>query len=362
MPPLNAATSAPDDKEGIIVRDRWGRPLLVPAGGDATNSLAEPDAAGRVPYTRASSLADYASGVKTGLEVWKRRLVARGVAEREDIAGMIAALPPLGEGKQYASANKATNELLDGYMEQALDHAGGNHGADRGTAIHAFTTREGGLFPPERMKADIEAFRAEVARRGWMILDEEAFVACDALWTAGTFDCLIDIGDRIVVGDKKTGKPHHDDACVQLSIYSHSDLYLVDGEGVQRTALAHYVESTYHKPFDPDLGIYIHINDGCTMTGLDLSYGFQVAKLAADVRNARLGKNKEHFYSEIPEKVEASAEAEDEDELTSAKALQVIFGIEDRNALQEYMATIPKDTSGMEKIVRAANARWAELA
>src|SRR6478752_2935322 len=62
--PMNDPTPAPVD----FFRDQWGRPLVVPAGGDRPR-----------PYTRSSSAAKTIEDTYN-LEMWARRNVAFGMA------------------------------------------------------------------------------------------------------------------------------------------------------------------------------------------------------------------------------------------------------------------------------------------
>lgn len=335
-----------------VRRDRYGRPLLIPR--DPEGSLAPPAADGRVPYTRASGLADYASGTKTGLETWKRRLAARGVAEREDLAGMIAALPPLGEGKEYAQANKATNALLDEYVESALEHAGAHHKANYGTAIHAFTVQNAGLFPPERMQADIAAYEAELERLEITPLADEIFVANDGLWAAGTFDHLYRLKDgRVVVGDKKSGIPHLVDTAVQLSVYSSADFYDVATD--ERMTMEEFVAENFGGPYDPSVGLHVSIpaqQGTCKITMLDLDEGYQLAMRAAFCRTARLASSEARFIVPLEEAAESKP---DEDYKASIQKLMTRFDVE------QFVNALPEPVRSDKDVLKLCTERWKML-
>lgn len=315
-----------DDAEVDIgpKRDRWGRPLLVPRGGTE-----------KVPYSRASSLSDYASGVKTGLETWKRRLAVVGVAQREDIAAMIAALPSTDTGDKKDDA--VTKAQLDEYIEEALISAGASAKANWGTAVHGFTTDGVGVeHAPERMKADIEAYERELGRLGITPIADEVFIACDEVRAAGTFDHLYRLPDgRVVVGDKKTGATSYLDAAIQMSIYAHGEPYDWSTDRRDPLSLA---------GFDPSVGLHVSIPRGegrCEVTMLDLDYGFELAKHAAFLRDAGYAANRDRLMATSPEGL----------------LLEAIWACSTREALKKVMADISSDDAK-----EAANQRWKELA
>lgn len=221
-----------------LTRDQWGRPLLVPGPERAANPFLtcrkeRPD--GKIPYTRASSLANYVSD-QSGLATWQQRSLTKGLSEREDLAAMGAALPPIHGNlkpkslltKAELSEDAATNRELDGIAEQAMVHANRDYKAHWGTAIHSFTDLpEGEGAVPQRMVDDVQSWHD--ATRGWVFHLTEAFVRNDELQSAGTFDHLIEIPWRPDLGamvvDKKTGLLHWDQFPIQLDVYAGGELY-----------------------------------------------------------------------------------------------------------------------------------------
>jgi hypothetical protein len=256
--------SADDDFLAIdpLERDRWQRPLLVPRDGGE-----------KVAYTRASTLAGYLSD-STSLHRWKLGLLAKGLADREDLAGMVAGLEPMTGVRKHDDPIK---RKLSGIIDLALE-VGGNHvKANYGTAVHSFCEPGNDQPVPERMKSDVDSFRrlklnCEIA---------ETFVANDEFMAAGSFDGrfrLPEVG--LVIGDIKTGqiKPH--DVAVQLAVYAGGEEY--DPETNKRTP----------QPDDlnRDVGLLIHIPAGEGRTDLylvDLVAGRQAAQVAAWVRDWR---------------------------------------------------------------------------
>lgn len=292
-------SDASDDPVDLVRRDRWGRPLLVPSELHREALAPYTNDEGRVWYTRASSLSDYASGVKTGLETWKRRLLAEGLGAREDIAGMIAALPPSDTGDK--KTDQVTKAQLDEYIEMATDHAGAHAGANHGTAVHGFTAAGGRPEQaPERMKPDLAAYDEELARLQVTPVLDEFFVACDALQAAGTADHLYRLADgSIVAGDKKTSKAVDIvDHGVQLATYAHGDLY--DPATDMRTPLSEVAESLGGR-FRRDFGIIAWIPRGrgeCQLIGVNLARAYRLAGYAATIRTARLAQHREDFTSQ----------------------------------------------------------------
>ena len=268
--------SAAEDffEDDPIQRDRYGRPMLLPKGSKE-----------RVPYTRASTLSGYITDF-TGLHIWEKRLLAKGLGEREDLAALVCSLPPLTGDKK---ADRVTNKQLDEVIDLALEVGGCHVKANYGTAIHAFTDPENDRPVPERMVGDVESFK----KLGLDIVSTEVFCANDDLMCAGSFDHLISRRELgIVVGDKKTGqfKPH--EAAIQLAVYANSDGY--DPETDTRFDLG---------VTNREVGLLLHIPAGEKRTDiykLDLVAGLQAARVAAWVREWRTRKDISAAYETTP--------------------------------------------------------------
>lgn len=315
-------------------RDRWGRPLLVPATG-----LYEVDKEGRTWYSRASSLSDFASGVKTGLETWKRRHTAVGIARREDIAAMIAALPPTETGDKKDDA--VTKAQLDEYIEEAMIASGASAKANWGTAVHGFTTDDvDASHAPERMRADIEAYQRELGRLGIEPVLDEVFVASDFLRAAGTFDHLYRLPDgRVVIGDKKTGIDSPLDAAIQMAVYADGAVY--DWLTDERESLADVAGS--FGTFDRTIGLHVSIPRGegtCTVKALDLDYGFELAEHCAALRDAGHAAKRDLLIATSPEGL----------------LLERIWSASSRDELQDIMTGVTS-----EDALEVARKKWAEL-
>ncbi len=277
------------DEEYGPPRDRWGRPLLKPAS-DVASTL------DRIPYTRASTMGSYVQD-HSGLHTWEKRLLARGLGCREDLAAMCAALPEPNAAKcdkkgltrQQIAEDKATNAKLDDIIDQALEGAGRSFKANHGTAMHGFTDPGADLDRvPQRMMDDVAAWHHALRLHGIDILATEVFVVNEVLGVAGTFDHLVrhpELG--VCVLDKKTGQV--DDKAlgfsVQLACYASAEVY--DWHTDTRAPLE---SLTGGEQVNQDVGLIAHIPLGAGRTDLyriDLAFGHRAARLAAMVRTAR---------------------------------------------------------------------------
>lgn len=194
-----------------VPRDGHGRPMLVPRGGLAGH---------RVPYTRASSLADHISN-HYGIHRWELRCLAVGLSQREDFTAMIASYPPMGADE---ATDKITKAAIDEVVEKALDIGGRNTEANYGTAFHSFTSPGEHGRIPERMAGDVLSYDELLAQMRARRLGNELFVANDEVMAAGTFDDLMWIpGYGFVVTDKKTGKKAPVEWAVQIATYANAE-------------------------------------------------------------------------------------------------------------------------------------------
>jgi hypothetical protein len=282
-------------------RDRYGRPLLIPAWKATNEELAtmRPDAkdALREPYTRSSSLSDYLADF-SHLWKWKMRYLARSLGQNRDLAMLAGAECyttgfDMGEEKE----NRASGKRLDDVIERALERGKISEKADYGTVIHALTEPgNDGHVEYDDVAADNASFWQCVNDLGVTILGTELFTANDALRVSGTFDHLMYVpGYGIVITDKKTSKEvHGEDFRIQLATYAYADL--LDWETDARISLEDYIRRC---GWDPDLldrtkGLIFHIKHGKTdVVELDLAAGLEAAQHAVWVRdNHRKGKHK----------------------------------------------------------------------
>lgn len=244
-------------------RDRWGRPLVVPADGG------EPQ-----PYSRVSSYGQVLEN-QTGLTKWKQRMVVLGALDRGDLLSL-------------ASAARGDDRKLDQIVQQMLDAGGASKAANTGTAIHdilaqvdAGTLDSGDI--PDQFLGPVGAWHDLLADLGWEPVADliEAQVVNDRYLAAGSLDNICRTGDgRLVVVDKKTGKKIGKRPLaymVQLAIYATSDLY--DVETGQRATL----------DVDRSVAYIAHIpaaGGPPAMYEIDVADGLALADLAAQIKQA----------------------------------------------------------------------------
>ena len=261
-------------------RDRYKRPMLIPTAeypGLTADQRAKAAMGGlKVPYTRASSMANYIANFKA-LHIWQQRRLAKGLGLRDDLAAMAAALPRFANNRDL---DRLTNARLDEIIEQAVEFGQIHEQANWGTAIHSFTDPNGDRSRvPERMREDVESFATTIERLGIKILETEIFTANDRLKGAGTVDHVLYVpGYGKILGDKKTGDLKPLEYAVQFAIYRFGERY--DWETDERT------------PWDEDLNadwaFVIDIPAGKGKTEfhlLDLRYGLEMAEIAGRVRD-----------------------------------------------------------------------------
>lgn len=272
-----------------IPRDRWKRPLIIPAeGGDA------------IPYTRVSTLAK-ALDDQTALMAWKQRKTAEGLVRRPDLLTRVAGALANGD----PDADWPTKRDLNSVCSEACEAAGASKGSSAGTGFHALTEAidrgEEPLFVPPADAPRLDAYRAAIG--SLTALGIEEFVVCDEVRAAGTYDrtWLVPEGFTdsrgytfphtcVVVGDLKTGKSEAEypfATTVQLAIYSHGRRY--DPTTGLRAAI--------DDRLDPTTGLLVHMppSGGCTVVALDLERGWRAAQAAHFVHHEARRWKPEHL-------------------------------------------------------------------
>ena len=247
-----------------FTRDRWGRPLIVPAGGGKPQ-----------PYTRISG---YGSVLENqfGLTKWKLRTLLKGSLDRPDL-------------RASAESRLSDDRYLDEVVEMMMEHAGASSAANIGTAIHEMLAQlDAGLVTVETMPAQFQPFA-----RGWQTALEahgytvdpqliERHLVNDRFQAAGSGDNFVRrISDgKLVALDKKTGKAITKRPLaymVQLYLYATADLY--DVTTGERTPIDNV---------DTDEALIAHLpaaGDGtCTFYRVDLTGIREVAVLAQAVK------------------------------------------------------------------------------
>lgn len=252
--------------EQDVPRDRWGRPLIVPASGGKP-----------VAYTRTTTLAKL--GDTTQLTKWKQRMVLLGAVAKPDILLFARGVvdPHSRDGKK----------AMDNIAEQAMEAADANRRRELGTAMHGLCQQmdrgDDMSGVPDVYKADLRAYWE--ATRGLRVVEMETFGVLDELQVAGRWDRVVEVGGRRYVADIKTGE-HVEygalDIAIQLACYSRMTPYsTVTGERTPRTP-------DTQPDLDRAIVIHLPVESGrCDLKWIDIRTGWEAAKVAAEVRRLR---------------------------------------------------------------------------
>lgn len=243
-------------------RDRYGRPLILPEGGDK-----------HVPYTRPTTIADTLDD-RHNLELWMQRQVALGLVARPDLVARIATTDP---------TDKST---LNGICTDARDAAGSSAAANLGTAIHAAieTVNRGG-DAPDMFAEHVDRYRQTLAAHHITVDPDhvEQFCVNEPVKAAGTFDMIVTVDGRNYIADLKTGSSvawSGRSFAVQLAIYAGATSY-------------YDTATNTHHPVvdvDQDTALIVHLpaaGGDCTLHWLDISAGREALQHALWVRQWR---------------------------------------------------------------------------
>lgn len=250
-----------------------GLPMLTPRG--APKGV-------RAAYTRASSFADRIQN-KDFLWTWKMRYLARGIAENEDLALLLAGeIYTTGFSQGDIGENRASGKRIDIVIERALDRMGIAEKADYGTAVHSFCVPDANE-PTERVRADVDAYYACLEAHGLTVIESEVFIANDEVMAAGTFDDLLYSDEYgYVGGDKKTGKMGAGFA-VQLGIYFNGERYDTDTD-TRSPIVDNHNGAFVSDAINKDVALLFAIKDGeCEMYEVDIAKGWRIAQQIADI-------------------------------------------------------------------------------
>lgn len=204
--------SAKSDIESAIARDRWDRPLIIPPDGEGKP----------VAYRRASTVAEVLED-HYGLDMWRRRLTAEGLARRPDLVQAI-----------HTASKKEVGEIC----EEAFLYAGGDTASRNGSTMHALTDAlDKGEDLPQGLPSHIVAMleKYEEAMKRFRYLDGERFVVQDRIKVAGTYDRRLydEVTGETIIGDLKTGQSLAHLALktpAQVAVYAAGVHYDLDGE------------------------------------------------------------------------------------------------------------------------------------
>lgn len=307
--PANPTGAPSSDVPSEILRDQWGRPLVVRPDGTVG------------AYTRASSLGGTLED-QHGIGEWKMKLVAWAVAHSR---------PLQLEGRAIATTDAHPDkQALGELVKRALNVADSDAAARIGTAYHAMTERiDAGEPVPDVGDEDryaLEAYAELMA--DFTVHSMETFTVCPELETAGTFDRLLSPKGVMTAPDGTTITPDDrliDDLktsssaryfglkfAVQLVPYAHGTPYRgwedmavraqQERDGVNVDSLKAKVARTRGEYLDwpdgiaprTDWALIMHVPSGgssATLHWVNLRAGMEAAQLACTVRDWRKRKD-----------------------------------------------------------------------
>lgn len=266
--------------EADVQRGEGGSPMLVPKGLEGKGI--------RAPYTRASYMADFVED-KHHIHRWEMRYLAKAMGQNEDLAAL-AACETYSTGISDATKGRektASGRRLDEIIERAFDRVRLHEKADRGTAVHGFTEpgAPSGEAIPERLRSVVSSFWQTLKEEAIEIVATEQFTANDITMSAGTFDHLVrvpghpDVNGTYVIADKKTGNYEPFEWAIQLSSYAYGEPY--DTSTDTRPAWPGRINKEW--------GLIFHMDAEAgttTLRWVDLAFGWRMAQIAAQVRDA----------------------------------------------------------------------------
>lgn len=273
-------------------RDQWKRPKIK-----------LPDGSKEVGYRRSSS---YGAPLEdsTGLEKWKLRQVARGVARRSDLMLAVTRAEVDLDGSEQAA--KDAKKELDALAEKAMDVVESGAKASIGTSLHhVFEKLDLGQDPghvPDPWRPDVEAYR--LLTQGFRVLSTERFVVQDDHRVAGTLDravealfptpvtdkhgnviTVIPAGD-VLIGDVKTSQTMDFAGCkfgVQCWSYATATPY----DPIQKLRIP-----WGHTPPRMDWAVIFHVGSGTGQASLHWVNLIEAAEAAEEVRRVYEWRNK----------------------------------------------------------------------
>lgn len=240
-----------------VPRDRWGRPLIVPADGGKP-----------MPFTRVTTIAD-ALEDQYNLTRWSNRMVALGLTQRPDLYARVAA------------CRDEDKDSLNKLCDDAKEAAAASGPANLGTALHEFLERiDSGedVTVPAPWDRDVAQYRACLDVHDVKVVPGmiERLCVIPQLGAAGTFDRLVTVGaDPLpVVADLKTGGYlSWGKFATQLAIYANAET-LYDPASRRHTPMPAVSKKR---------GLIIHLLAGqsrCDLYWVNLTAGWEAAQHA----------------------------------------------------------------------------------
>lgn len=289
---FTSADNSGGREKAEVRRDRWHRYVLPkpsqPEGKEES-------------WTRVTTFAKSASDM-FGLMQWQKRMVAKGLALREDLYALASA------------TDVDDKDTMDRIAEDAMQAAGSKSAAGLGTALHSFTEAlDAGEEPriPDKWQPFINAYQEKIEEAGlyFPVWGIERVVCIETFAVAGTFDRIAKLQKDLtvplprgevtvkagewVVADLKTGKNltyGWGDIAIQLALYSRADKMwnVANGEYEPLPEINQDVALVIHLPANMDK--LPEEKREAVIYGVDIQQGWEAANLCQQVRNWRKNK------------------------------------------------------------------------
>lgn len=268
-----------------VKRDRWDRPFVTTDGGPLRYEKGRKTPVNGEGYTRVSTLASTLDD-KGNLGDWLAANAMVGMVKDQAIYAQVGALTSKFTDPWNVPEGKAAIKPL---VKRAQEAGGSEQASGLGTAFHELCeVIDAGGWPeyaPTELVPWLEAYAEAMA--GYECLRIEPFVVNDELKCAGSMDRLLRMPDgRVVASDIKSGKSDNQyplKVTVQVAVYANAEVY--------DQATGHRVP--LHPDLDVTTGLLVHapIRGGgrpsVKVYPLDLVRGYELARLAVQVREAR---------------------------------------------------------------------------
>lgn len=269
------------DDFGIPREKRFSRPKLP----DPTTGAVK-------AWTRTSTIAKVLDDTYN-LELWKQRMVGKGIASRRDLTNRAATT--------HIEDRNAWFEIC----EMAMQHAGSAEGRNNGTALHALVetyNADPANFDasayPEEMINDLHAYIDALRAYGLINVPglAERTMVNAKIGIAGTWDAVLESGSWAFprIGDLKTQKTvdySQVSIAMQVAGYAYGDVMLPKPWPGWEGTVDDYLPMP---TVDLKWGVLIHLPVGkgeCHIYDINLEDGFTALKMALSVRRWRSRKD-----------------------------------------------------------------------
>jgi len=264
--------------------------------------LPHPDTGKDMLWTRSTTWAKAIADMQA-ITKWEKRMVAKGIATRQDLYALAAATP---------IENK---DELNKIADQAKEFAKASAGSNLGKALHTFTEqadRGEELTAPEPWDADIAAYQAKLAAEKITIIPDliERVVIVPGYKVAGKFDRILNLNDGglPVIGDVKTTQKIEyswTEIAIQLALYGHAQYMTTED----------YTDYLPMPEVDLDRALVMHIPAGqarCDLYTVNIAAGWEAAYICKIVRGWRNRKDlaQPYTYDPIPNLIAAATTRE----------------------------------------------------